>query len=543
MKKDLITEINRFNELMGRKTLLSEQAAVKFLNYLFKTKSDDAVELMVKNGIKNADEAADILRRIKNGDELTKEIAEKLLKDTGTMRLLANTLVDGTTLGVQFTNSIEKLIKDIVKDRKSYDELLEIFSKKLDEASVKADWPDGLADEMMESVRNKVDDAIGDMSSYTSTPRVLGKGARFAIQNSVRLHHLKIARLYRDFFKSNDTLKNEIVSLVKGYQEGGSQYSQAYAVKIGEKLNVLESKMNGLGMDIWDQIKVDVPRDLKNKLDNIDVTKRWKELRDIIQSDETIGKTVQDGWDKFKETLPFYFKKSIFPIRFKKVPLANLNKLSNFILTGQMQTTRELYERLVKAGALKGSALTYLRAVTPTLLIPTVMALGKTILGPTGKAIENSINSIGGFFDKDWDVNVTDWEPEVKDGKVNVSNTIKQNFKSLVGNESSFFQYQKSDFIPLVNSYVDDLVDWYFSIGYKDPSNPPKHATTINDLRYDLMLNSVKLSAPEKIHDFIWSDSTGVKLAGPNNKDYEIKLEGGKYMVYLPSGKINIKDY
>ena len=308
MKKDLITEINRFNELMGRKTLLSEQAAVKFLNYLFKTKSDDAVELMVKNGIKNADEAADILRRIKNGDELTKEIAEKLLKDTGTMRLLANTLVDGTTLGVQFTNSIEKLIKDIVKDRKSYDELLEIFSKKLDEASVKADWPDGLADEMMESVRNKVDDAIGDMSSYTSTPRVLGKGARFAIQNSVRLHHLKIARLYRDFFKSNDTLKNEIVSLVKGYQEGGSQYSQAYAVKIGEKLNVLESKMNGLGMDIWDQIKVDVPRDLKNKLDNIDVTKRWKELRDIIQSDETIGKTVQDGWDKFKEHYLFTLK-------------------------------------------------------------------------------------------------------------------------------------------------------------------------------------------------------------------------------------------
>ena len=160
MKKDLITEINRVNELMGGKTLLSEQPIPKLLNLLFKTQSDDAVELIVRKSVKNADEAADILRRVKNGDELSKELAEKLLKDTGTMRLLANTLIDGTVLGVKFTNSIEKLVKDIVKDPKSYDESIEIFSKKLDDASVKAEWPDGLADEMMESIKKKVDDAL-----------------------------------------------------------------------------------------------------------------------------------------------------------------------------------------------------------------------------------------------------------------------------------------------------------------------------------------------------------------------------------------------
>ena len=160
MKKDLITEINRLNELMGGKTLLSEQPIPKLLRWLFKTQSDEAVELIVRKGIKNADEYSNIIRMIKNGDELPKEIAEKILKDTGTMRLLANTLVDGTTLGVKFSQAIEKLVKDIVEDSKSYDELIEIFSNKLDEASVRADWPDGLADDMMESIKKKVDDAL-----------------------------------------------------------------------------------------------------------------------------------------------------------------------------------------------------------------------------------------------------------------------------------------------------------------------------------------------------------------------------------------------
>ena len=333
------------------------------------------------------------------------------------------------------------------------------------------------------------------------------------------------------------------MSLVKGYQEGGSEYSQVYAIKIGEKLNVLESKMDRLGSDIWDQIKKDVPIDLRNKLDNIEVTKRWKELRDTIQNDETIGKTIKNGWEKFKETIPLRFKKGFPPIVFKKIPIENLTKLINFILTGQMQTTRELYERLVKAGAAKGSALTYLRAVAPTLLIPTVIASGKTLLGPAGKGIEEAINGIGGFFDKDWDVNVTDWEPEFKEGKINIAKTIKENFKSLVGDESNFFQYQGSDFIPGVNSYIDDLVNWYFTIGYKDPSSPPQPETTISDVRNNLSLEQAKLIAPEDIKDYIWSKDGVILLAGPNNEDYPITLEDGIYMVELPSGKIKLKEY
>ena len=127
--------------------------------------SDDAVEQIVKKSVENADEAADIIRRIKNGDELSKELAEKILKDTGTMRLLANTLVDGTSLGVTFSQAIEKLVKTIVADPKSYDDLIEKFSIKLNEVATECEWPNGLADEMMESIKKKVDDAIDAASS------------------------------------------------------------------------------------------------------------------------------------------------------------------------------------------------------------------------------------------------------------------------------------------------------------------------------------------------------------------------------------------
>jgi len=539
MDNKVINEIKRINGIMSGKIVLSEQIVPQILKKIFSVVDDDVARKVVRA---TDDSFDDTIRKLKAGENLSDDAIESLLKVID-YDFLAKSLVDQKLLGNQLNVNINKIIEALKKDASRYDELTLKMNNVIETFGTNQEFPQELIDAINKEVKSKIDNAIGGMSKYDVSPRILGKGERILIKNSVRLHHLKIARLFRDFFKDNKTLRDEIVSLVKGFQEGGSEYSQVYAIKIGEKLNVLESKMDRLGSDIWDQIKKDVPLDLRNKLDNIEVTKRWKELRDTIQTDETIGKTVQNGWEKFKETMPFKFKKGFPPIVFKKIPMANVTKLVNFVLTGQMQTTRELYERLVKAGAAKGSALTYLRAVAPTLLIPTVMALGKTIIGPTGKGIENAINSIGRFFEKDWDVNVTDWEPEVNDGKVNIAKTIKENFKSLVGDESSFFQYQGSDFIPGVNSYVDDLVNWYFTIGYKDPSSPPQPETTISDVRDNLSVEQVKLIAPEDIKDYIWSKDGDILLAGPNNEDYPITLEDGVYMVELPSGKIKLKEY
>ena len=158
MKKDLITEINRLNELIGGKTLLTEQPIPKILKWFFKTQSDDAVERIVRKGVNNSDEFTEWMRMINDGEELSKEIAEKLLKNTDTMRLLANTLLDGTILGTEFYKSIDKLVKKILEDPNLYDEYIEKFSINLDIASIQSEWPDGLADEMMEFIKKKVDD-------------------------------------------------------------------------------------------------------------------------------------------------------------------------------------------------------------------------------------------------------------------------------------------------------------------------------------------------------------------------------------------------
>ena len=125
--------------------------------------SDDDIKRIIRKGVIDADDSSKILRMIKNGDKLPKEIWEIILKETGTMRLLAETLVDGTSLGVNFSKATEKLVKEIVEDPKSYDELIEIFYNKLDLASVRCEWPDGLADEMMESIKKKVYDALAEL--------------------------------------------------------------------------------------------------------------------------------------------------------------------------------------------------------------------------------------------------------------------------------------------------------------------------------------------------------------------------------------------
>lgn len=275
MKKDLITEINRVNELMGGKTLLSEQPIPKLLNLLFKTQSDDAVELIVRKSVKNADEAADILRRVKNGDELSKELAEKLLKDTDTMRLLANTLIDGTVLGVKFTNSIEKLVKDIVKDPKSYDKSIEIFSKKLDDASVMADWPDGLADEMMESIKKKVDDALKNkVDDVTKTlklsPGEFEKFNKVVQSKTVKTFAGDIRKYWR---KDVEAIKDDVIAYSEGFLDeikGLKKNKEiqplidAYSVQISRLLDRAEIKMNGAAAKILEE--AGVSKELVNKI-------------------------------------------------------------------------------------------------------------------------------------------------------------------------------------------------------------------------------------------------------------------------------------
>jgi len=547
MDRKVLNEIGRITDLMSVRTILTEQPIVsKLLKGVLKNIDDDAARQLLKT---TDDSADDLIKKIRNGEALEDDALELLYRQIDYVDL-AKTLLDSKALGSKFDSELQRLLNVLKDDPNKKDKVLDAFDKYFDALDDTQGFTPELVDGLKKEVSYRVDEVIA--KPIEQTAKILSKSERLYIKNAVRFHHLKIIRLFRDFFKSNEKITTEILQLVKGYQEGGSQYSQVYAIKIGEKLNVLESKMDRLSKDIWDQIKTDVPRDLRNKLDNIEVTKRWKELRDTIQTDETIGKTVQNGWEKFKETMPFRFKKGFPPMVFKKIPMANLTKLVNFVVTGQMQTTRELYERLVKAGAAKGSALTYLRAVAPTLLIPTVMALGKTIFGPIGKGIENSINSIGRFFEKDWDANVTDWEPEVNDGKLNMAKTIKENFKSLVGDESNFFQYQGSDFIPGVNSYIDDLINWFYTIGYKDSSNPPKPEKTFKDVVNNMEVSLIKKSAPEYVQDYIWMDDDGnVYVAGvekdDNGKeievDYPITFENGVYMVEVPEGKIELKNF
>ena len=471
MNKQIISEVSRISTLMGVKPLITEQAVPRFIKSLLNL-SDDVVKKFYKTGDNVSD---DLLRKVRNGESLTDDAIELLLRNID-FQNLSKIIIDGKWLGSNFDNYVDSIVDNINKNPENTKNILNKFNNFFDNIPFLDDAPEELITALKSEVRGRI---ISRTSKIVdSSANVLSSGQRKYINSTVKLHHLKIYRLIRDLFKDNITIANEIRELANGYAKGGSQYSQAYAIKIGEKLNVLSSKSKGLNNDIWDLIKKDIPKDLRKKLQLLDSTKRWAEIREVLNDDESIGKTISTGYQKFKDTLPFKFRKGFPQIWFKKISAEDSTKLVNFILTGQMQTTRELYERLIKMGYAKGTAITYLKAVAPTLLIPSTIALGKTFIGPLGKQIEDSINNIGTFFDKDWDYNITNWEPETEEGKLNMLNTITKSFKSLWGDESEFFQYQWNDFMPGFNTYVLDLVDWWFTIGYKGDSEPPQPVTS-----------------------------------------------------------------
>ena len=160
MKKKLISEVSRIQELMG-KSIISEQATVpKFLKSIFAMLGDDAVKKSVKLLDDEVDNAINSLRK---GETISDDILEKLLKNLDWSNI-SKTILDGKLLGSAFDSKIDEAIEFIKNNPSKYNSTVLQFNNTLDKLPFLQDAPVELIDELKIVLKSKIDDGIKGVS-------------------------------------------------------------------------------------------------------------------------------------------------------------------------------------------------------------------------------------------------------------------------------------------------------------------------------------------------------------------------------------------
>ena len=151
MNKKIISEVNRISTLMGVKPLITEQAVPRFIKSLLSL-SDDVVKKFYKTGDNVSD---DLLRKVRNGESLTDEAIELLLRNID-FQNLSKIIIDGKWLGSNFDNFVDSIVNKINENPKNTQAILDNFDTFIDNIPYLSDAPD----ELMVGLKNEIMDRI-----------------------------------------------------------------------------------------------------------------------------------------------------------------------------------------------------------------------------------------------------------------------------------------------------------------------------------------------------------------------------------------------
>jgi hypothetical protein len=151
MNKKIISEVNRISTLMGVKPLITEQAVPKFIKSLLSL-SDDVVKKFYKTGDNVSD---DLLRKVRNGESLSDEAIELLLRNID-FQSLSKIIIDGKWLGSNFDNFVDSIVNKINENPKNTQAILDNFDTFIDNIPYLSDAPD----ELMVGLKNEIMDRI-----------------------------------------------------------------------------------------------------------------------------------------------------------------------------------------------------------------------------------------------------------------------------------------------------------------------------------------------------------------------------------------------
>jgi hypothetical protein len=151
MNKKIISEVNRISTLMGVKPLITEQAVPKFIKSLLSL-SDDVVKKFYKTGDNVSD---DLLRKVRNGESLSDEAIELLLRNID-FQNLSKIIIDGKWLGSNFDTFVDSIVNKINENPKNTQAILDNFDTFIDNIPYLSDAPD----ELMVGLKNEIMDRI-----------------------------------------------------------------------------------------------------------------------------------------------------------------------------------------------------------------------------------------------------------------------------------------------------------------------------------------------------------------------------------------------
>jgi hypothetical protein len=151
MNKKIISEVNRISTLMGVKPLITEQAVPKFIKSLLSL-SDDVVKKFYKTGDNVSD---DLLRKVRNGESLSDEAIELLLRNID-FQNLSKIIIDGKWLGSNFDNFVDSIVNKINENPNNTQDILDNFDTFIDNIPYLSDAPD----ELIVGLKNEVKERI-----------------------------------------------------------------------------------------------------------------------------------------------------------------------------------------------------------------------------------------------------------------------------------------------------------------------------------------------------------------------------------------------
>jgi hypothetical protein len=162
MKKNLINEVSRIQQIMG-KSIISEQAAVPKLLKNIAVLGDDVIKKIFKTFDSDVDNAVNAIKR---GDTVSDEIIQKIAKNLD-FNAISKIIFDNKLLGPAFDSKIDESILFIKNNPDSYDSVIQQFDDTIDRLTYLRGSPPELIQSLKNELKSIINNGIESVSALS----------------------------------------------------------------------------------------------------------------------------------------------------------------------------------------------------------------------------------------------------------------------------------------------------------------------------------------------------------------------------------------
>ena len=158
MKKKLISEVSRIQELMG-KSVISEQPVPKLLKNIAEL-GDDVIKKIFKTFDSEVDNAVNAIKR---GDTVSDDIIERLARNLD-FNAISKIIFDNKLLGPAFDSKIDESILFLKNNPDRYDSVIQQFDDTIDRLTYLRDSEPELIQSLKNELKSRIDNGIESVS-------------------------------------------------------------------------------------------------------------------------------------------------------------------------------------------------------------------------------------------------------------------------------------------------------------------------------------------------------------------------------------------